>query len=130
MSTSREEVCPDTRESQPTQEVLGDSAVGCEAAYQSQATRLTIRQPTDNSLATGNGSEKEATREREPCLPQASTDDQFKSFLPRPQADAGRVVSRSSSWSEERPVSSADVTQLQWLSTSQAAFSRDTVSTA
>ncbi|XP_052519648.1 transcription factor SPT20 homolog [Budorcas taxicolor] len=81
-------------ESQPTQEVLGDSAVGCEAAYQSQATRLTVRQPTDNSLATGNGSEKEATREREPCLPQASTDDQFKS-LPRPQTDAGRVVSRS-----------------------------------
>ncbi|XP_042097863.1 transcription factor SPT20 homolog [Ovis aries] len=87
--------CVRYEESQPTQEVLGDSAVGCEAAYQSQATRLTIRQPTDNSLATGNGSEKEATREREPCLPQASTDDQFKSFLPRPQADAGRVVSRS-----------------------------------
>ncbi|KAJ1058129.1 hypothetical protein K5549_015636 [Capra hircus] len=82
-------------ESQPTQEVLGDSAVGCEAAYQSQATRLTVRQPTGNSLAAGNGSEKEATREREPCLPQASTDDQFKSFLPRPQTDAGRVVSRS-----------------------------------
>uniref|UniRef100_A0A8B9XE92 Spt20-like SEP domain-containing protein n=1 Tax=Bos mutus grunniens TaxID=30521 RepID=A0A8B9XE92_BOSMU len=82
-------------ESQPTQEVLGDSAVGCEAAYQSQATRLTVRQPTDNSLATGNGSENEATREREPCLPQPSTDDQFKSFLPRPQTDAGRVVSRS-----------------------------------
>ncbi|XP_042097830.1 transcription factor SPT20 homolog-like 1 [Ovis aries] len=87
--------CVRYEESQPTQEVLGDSAVGCEAAYQSQATRLTIRQPTDNSLATGNGSEKEATREREPCLPQASTDDQFKSFLPRPQTDAGRVVSRS-----------------------------------
>ncbi|ELR50323.1 hypothetical protein M91_18193 [Bos mutus] len=82
-------------ESQPTQKVLGDSAVGCEAAYQSQATRLTVRQPTDNSLATGNGSENEATREREPCLPQPSTDDQFKSFLPRPQTDAGRVVSRS-----------------------------------
>ncbi|XP_060993691.1 transcription factor SPT20 homolog [Dama dama] len=82
-------------ESQPTQEVLGDPAVGCEAAYQSQATRLTVRQPADNSLATGNGSEKEATREREPCLPRSSTDDHFKRFLPKPQTDAGRVVSQS-----------------------------------
>ncbi|KAB0341240.1 hypothetical protein FD754_018166 [Muntiacus muntjak] len=82
-------------ESQPTQEVLGDPAVGCEAAYQSQATRLTVRQPADNSLATGNGSEKEATREREPCLPQSSTDDHFKSLLPKPQTDAGRVVRQS-----------------------------------
>ncbi|XP_044793199.2 transcription factor SPT20 homolog, partial [Bubalus bubalis] len=94
-------------EPQPTQEVLGDSAVGCEAAYQSQATRLTVRQPTDNSLAPGNGSENEATREREPCLPQPSTDDQFKSFLPRPQTDAARVVSRSEQLvqkSTQRPV--------------------------
>uniref|UniRef100_A0A8C6FHW1 Spt20-like SEP domain-containing protein n=1 Tax=Moschus moschiferus TaxID=68415 RepID=A0A8C6FHW1_MOSMO len=82
-------------ESQPTQEVLGDSAVGGEAACQSQATRLTIMQPTDNSLAAGNGSEKEGTGEREPCLPQSSTDDQFKSVLPRPQIDAGSVVSQS-----------------------------------
>ena len=82
-------------ESQPTQEVLGDPAVGCEAAYQSQATRLTVRQPADKSLATGNGSEKEATREREPCLPQSSTDDHFRSFLSKPQTDAGRVVSQS-----------------------------------
>ncbi|XP_043316026.1 transcription factor SPT20 homolog [Cervus canadensis] len=82
-------------ESQPTQEVLGDPAIGCKAAYQSQATRLTVRQPADNSLATGNGSEKEATREREPCLPQSSTDDHFKGFLPKPQTDAGRVVSQS-----------------------------------
>ncbi|KAF4008599.1 hypothetical protein G4228_020366 [Cervus hanglu yarkandensis] len=82
-------------ESQPTQEVLGDPAVGCKAAYQSQATRLTVRQPADNPLATGNGSEKEATREREPCLPQSSTDDHFKGFLPKPQTDAGRVVSQS-----------------------------------
>ncbi|XP_055249671.1 transcription factor SPT20 homolog [Moschus berezovskii] len=82
-------------ESQPTLEVLGDSAVGGEAACQSQATRLTVMHPTDNSLAAGNGSEKEATGEREPCLPQSSTDDQFKSVLPRPQIDAGRVVSQS-----------------------------------
>ncbi|CAI9180265.1 unnamed protein product [Rangifer tarandus platyrhynchus] len=82
-------------ESQLTQEVLGDPAVGCEAAYQSQATRLTVRQPADKSLATGNGSEKEATREREPSLPQSSTDDHFRSFLSKPQTDAGRVVSQS-----------------------------------
>lgn len=101
-SMLKEEVCQ-IRGVTTTQEVLGDSAVGCEAAYQSQATRLTIRQPTDNSLATEMGLRKKATREREPCLPQASTDDQFKSFLPRPQADAGEWSVDPSSWSRRAP---------------------------
>ncbi|XP_036696387.1 transcription factor SPT20 homolog [Balaenoptera musculus] len=78
----------------PVHEVQGGLAFGCEAGYQSQATRLTVRQLTDNSLASGKGSGKEATWERQLSPPHPSADGHPCSFLPRPKTDAGRVVSR------------------------------------
>ncbi|XP_059942537.1 transcription factor SPT20 homolog [Mesoplodon densirostris] len=78
----------------PVHEVQGGLAFGCEAGYQSQATRLTARQLTDNSLASGKGSGREAMWERQLAPPDSSADGHPYSFLPGPKTDAGRVVSR------------------------------------
>lgn len=60
-----------TRSHNQPQEVLGDSAVGCEVPYQSQATGVVIRQPTDNSChwkwVCRKG--KEATRREQVSAP-------------------------------------------------------------
>ncbi|XP_057573670.1 transcription factor SPT20 homolog [Hippopotamus amphibius kiboko] len=78
----------------PVREVQGGLAFGREAGYQPQATRLTIRQPIDNSLASGKGSGKEVTWETQLCPPHSSTDEHSNSFLRRPKTDAGNMVSR------------------------------------
>ncbi|XP_032476244.1 transcription factor SPT20 homolog [Phocoena sinus] len=78
----------------PVREVQGDLAFGCDAGYQSQAARLTVRQLTDNSLASGKGSGTEATWERQPSPPHSFADDHPYSFPPGAKSDAGRVVSR------------------------------------
>ncbi|XP_007464033.1 PREDICTED: transcription factor SPT20 homolog [Lipotes vexillifer] len=78
----------------PAHEVQGGLAFGCEAGYQSQATRLTVRQLTDNSLASGKASGTGATWERQLSTRHSSADDHPYSFLPGPKTDAGRVVSR------------------------------------
>ncbi|XP_057394604.1 transcription factor SPT20 homolog [Balaenoptera acutorostrata] len=91
----------------PVHEVQGGLAFGCEAGYQPQATRPTVRQLTDNSLASGKGSGKEATWERQLSPPHPSAAGHPCSFLPRPKTDAGRVVSRpeeSVQKSTQRPV--------------------------
>ncbi|XP_023971010.1 transcription factor SPT20 homolog [Physeter macrocephalus] len=78
----------------PVHEVQGGLAFGCEAGYQSQATRLTVRQLADNSLASGKGSGTEATWERQLSRPHSSAVDHSYSLLPGTKTDAGRVVSR------------------------------------
>ncbi|XP_067578858.1 transcription factor SPT20 homolog-like 1 [Pseudorca crassidens] len=78
----------------PVHEVQGDLAFGGDAGYQSQATRLTVRQLTDNSLASGKGSGTEATWERQLSPPHSFADNHPYSFPPGAESDAGRVVSR------------------------------------
>ncbi|XP_033270983.2 transcription factor SPT20 homolog [Orcinus orca] len=78
----------------PVHEVQGGLAFGGDAGYQSQATRLTVRQLTDNSLASGKGSGTEATWERQLSPPHSFADDYPCSFPPGAKSDAGRVVSR------------------------------------
>ncbi|XP_019783296.2 transcription factor SPT20 homolog [Tursiops truncatus] len=78
----------------PVHEVQGDLAFGGDAGYQSQATRLAVRQLTDNSLASGKGSGTEATWERQLSPPHSFADNHPYSFPPGAESDAGRVVSR------------------------------------
>nr|XP_058906219.1 transcription factor SPT20 homolog [Kogia breviceps] len=79
----------------PVHEAQGGLACGCEAGYQSQATRLTVRQLTDNSLASGKGSGTEATWERQLSRPHSSAvDHSYMVSRPGTKTDAGRVVSR------------------------------------
>ncbi|XP_064339276.1 transcription factor SPT20 homolog [Camelus dromedarius] len=75
----------------PAHEVQDGSVFGYEAAPQSQATKLTVRQPIDNSLSLGKRSGKEAPWERGLFPPHSPEDGHSKSFVSGLKTDARRV---------------------------------------